>query len=552
MVIAGETPHRCNDSSSNELDPLVPKGKSGEIPILGCGERFPWIADLSNDIGSELLAAIVIIRHVFWSFSLNLTGLAASYLFRMHEIPGPRVQIYGVVTAFPLAMQPLVALMSDCFPILGANKAPYMTIATFLAAPALLSIGSLPVEALSEVKLVLCLMLAKFQISTCNVLSEARYMMEIPCHPQSGPALVSFVKMGAFIFGIVGAVVAGFLLENFDARSVYLLASVASVVVLIPIYKRWLREPPCSPEDAQTMRFRMQSRWQIPTMSLVICYAAFVLACSGLFFHDSVHQVGVAICVVLALIVAYHSLLDRALSRFLIYFLVVNSFDVSCSGASYYFYTDTPEQYPDGPHFSPFFYVAIMPVISIFFGLLGTVFYLRYLTTWTYRGIISVTVVSLAACRLLDALLFTRWNKYLGIPDIALVLGEDLIGPVIEAWRAMPMTILLAHLCPKGMEATILGLNASTYFIGFCVAKVLGAALLDYLQCNPAGAINESEQFAQLYKVSLISATLICASGLGLLWLLPEGRQNDSALSTESGPMSRGAKYKDASSCALR
>eukprot|EP00959_Pyramimonas_sp_CCMP1952_P431962 9046278-Pyramimonas_sp.AAC.1 len=63
--------------------------------------------------------------------------------------------------------------------------------------------------------------------------------------------------------------------------------------------------------------------------------------------------------------------------------------------------------------------------------------------------------------------MFARVNVWLGIPDKALVLGLSTFEEILEQWQWMPQVVILAKLCPKGMEATMYALLAGCHNLGF-------------------------------------------------------------------------------------
>ena len=80
-------------------------------------------------------------------------------------------------------------------------------------------------------------------------------------------------------------------------------------------------------------------------------------------------------------------------------------------GAAFYFFTDTPEQYPEGPHFSEFFFNSVMGTAGAIFSLLGIYLYQRCLSKWSYRNLLLFTNGIYAVLSAFDILLFTRFRE---------------------------------------------------------------------------------------------------------------------------------------------
>ena len=64
---------------------------------------------------------------------------------------------------------------------------------------------------------------------------------------------------------------------------------------------------------------------------------------------------------------------------------------LSVAGPAYYFYLDDELQYPDGPHFTAFFYNTVLMVCGNVFGILALIFYARFMKTWTFRFVLGIT-----------------------------------------------------------------------------------------------------------------------------------------------------------------
>merc|ERR1719456_1663493 len=101
--------------------------------------------------------------------------------------------------------------------------------------------------------------------------------------------------------------------------------------------------------------------------------------------------------------------------------------------------------------------------------------------------------------------MFSRFNLAIGIPDHYMVIGATVSESLIAQWQWMPSVVILSYLCPKGLEATMYALLAGCANFGQIVAGDLGALMLQWLQCDPRGALGESPAFDNLWIAALIS-----------------------------------------------
>lgn len=99
------------------------------------------------------------------------------------------------------------------------------------------------------------------------------------------------------------------------------------------------------------------------------------------------------------------------------FFLVQSAMGISISGASFYFFTDNEQQYPEGPHFSPVFFVTILGIAGTVFSLIGLYFYNRYMKEMKYMSLIMLPNIAASVLSFTDVIIYTRTNVQWGLPD---------------------------------------------------------------------------------------------------------------------------------------
>merc|ERR1719181_1691242 len=238
----------------------------------------------------------------------------------------------------------------------------------------------------------------------------------------------------------------------------------------------------------------------------------------------------VAVMVLTILLPSFHMVLRPEIAKVNTFFVLQAALSITINGASFYFYTDKPEQFPEGPHFSAWFFTTTLGLVSAIMSLVGLVTYNRYMKEWTYRSMLLFcnTVVTLLS--LLDVLMYTRLNLWLGIPDVLFVLGSSVSTIVIRQWQWMPGMVVMSQLCPTGMEATMFALLAGCANIGNTIADYIGAYVLEVLHVHPTGAVGESAQFQNLWKASMIATMLPAVTILMIPYLIPQAKQTDKLL----------------------
>jgi len=256
----------------------------------------------------------------------------------------------------------------------------------------------------------------------------------------------------------------------------------------------------------------------ISTIAVMVC---------GLIARDPAINCLVAVCVGVSMLACFSLVLSPVIAKFNAFSLIQTALSLSTGGASFYFYTDTPEQYPEGPHFSDFFYNSVLGSVGTVFSLIGIYSYQRYMSSWKYRHLLVFTNVTLSAFGVLDVMMFARLNKKIGVPDHVLVFGLDCVESAIAQWQWMPQVVILSYLCPKGMEATMYALLAGCHNMGGNIAGSCGALLISWLGVKPKGEVGESAQFENLWVASAVSTALHLFSVLVLYRLIPDARQNE-------------------------
>lgn len=241
----------------------------------------------------------------------------------------------------------------------------------------------------------------------------------------------------------------------------------------------------------------------------------------------------IAALVVLAILLpSFHVVLRPEIAKVNTFFTLQAVLSLTTGGATFYFYTDQAEQYPEGPHFSPWFFASVLGFVSSLMSLLGLVTYSHYMKDWSYRKLLIVSNVLATVLSLLDIVMFLRLNLRLGIPDDVFILGSSVSTVVIRQWQWMPGIVIMSQLCPLGMEATMFALLAGCANLGGQISDYLGAYLLDTLAVRPTGAAAESAQFNNLWKASAISTLLPAATIMLIPLLIPAAQQTERLLLT--------------------
>jgi len=250
-----------------------------------------------------------------------------------------------------------------------------------------------------------------------------------------------------------------------------------------------------------------------------------------------------AVGVLVILLPSFHIMLRPEIAKMNTFFVLQAALSLSIGGATFYFYTDQEDQYPEGPHFSASFFASTLGFVASGMSLLGLFTYTKYMKDWNYRSLILFSNILVTILSLLDVVMFLRLNVKLGVPDSFFVMGSSVATVVIRQWQWMPGVVVMSQLCPVGMEATMFALLAGCANVGSQVADYMGAYMLAQLDVHPSGARHESAQFANLWKASCAATLMPAITILLIPFLIPHAKQTDKLLLQDTSSATAGSLY---------
>lgn len=107
----------------------------------------------------------------------------------------------------------------------------------------------------------------------------------------------------------------------------------------------------------------------------------------------------------------------------------------------------------------------------------GVVVYNQYLKRVPIKSILFWSTIASFPLGMLPVLLLTHVNRELGIPDQALIFGDDIALAALGEIAFLPTLVLAARLCPPGVEAVLFATLMSVFNGAGTVGTELGALL---------------------------------------------------------------------------
>lgn len=493
-----------------------------------------WVEQLSEDYNARLLWMLVVAQFVLKGFVYSYSLGGFDWLMAARNVPAPRMQVYSAVSRLPFAMKPLVGLLSDAFPIFGYQKNPYILISTIMGLAGLSLIAFSGVFDIAVQLLVLGLFCVVFLIATADVLTEAKYAERVRIVPERGPDLVTFVWLCVAVGGILATATLGGVLHYLKPFWVYVICLIPAAIVLVPTMKNYLDESKLNPEEIAELRSRYFSQRELVFLVMTVAIASLIMMVTGLLQESVWVNLAAGLSCAFFMMFAFLLLTSPIIGKMVIFGIIQHLCAFSTSGAVFYFYTDSPEMYPEGPHFSPLFYVSVVGLVGQVFSLMGFGFFNLCMKHWTYHSVFFATNLVCCLGNALAAIQYSRLNIKWGIPDEAFAIGFAMVVSVTNSMLFLPGIMLLTQLCPKEVEATMYALLAGSSNLGGQIGEAVGAAVLTSLGVTPKGVPGESHKFDNLWIAALISALLPIVTLVLLPCMIPNALQTERLMSETS------------------
>lgn len=379
-----------------------------------------------NEPTPELLAILTV---YFVQGILGLARLAVSFFLKddLGLTPAEVAALTGI-TALPWVVKPVFGFMSDGLPILGYRRRPYLIISGLLGTASWLALATVVDSAISATIVIL---LTSLSVAISDVIVDSLIVERARKESLAQSGSLQSLSWGASALGgLLTAYFSGLLLQHLSSNQVFEITAtfpliVSAVAWLITEEKldssqNLLTDSPVKGQMTQLWSALKQKAIWLPIAFLFVWQAT--PTADSAFFFFSTNELG----------------------------------------------------------FEPEFLGRIRLVTS-FASLLGIFLFQRYLKNVPFRQILGWSTVIAAVLGMTTLLLVTHANRALGIDDRWFSLGDSLILTVVGQITWMPVLVLSARLCPKGVEATLFALLMSIWNLSGLVSHELGAWLTSWL-----------------------------------------------------------------------
>ncbi|CAI5734044.1 unnamed protein product [Hyaloperonospora brassicae] len=388
-----------------------------------------WLQRLRQTFGTSFLLLVSTVYAVqgFMSFS----ALAVNYFFKDNlQLQPAESQSLLTVMMVPWGIKPLYGIISDSLPLCGYHRKSYMILCSVLGTISTLMLA-VPDLITTPLGAVLVLMLGSLSTAVIDVVIDARVVEMSRLDPKYGANdLQSVSWVSVSVGGVLGSFLSGPATHNLGVRGVFFFAAIGPLTILV-----------LSTFMHETKTTVSKRHWKTSA-------------------KRQLQQLRGAICTPVIWKCALWVFLSGAISP-------------GYSQVFFYFSTEVLKFTPE--------FLGIVTAFGFLFLGVGTMLYNACFKDMSFRRIFLIAQISLAVVSLLDVVLVTRYNLEMGIPDKAFVLGDAVVADVISRLKTMPVMVLSAKLCPKGIEGTLFALLMSIGNFSRCVSEFLGALVCTWM-----------------------------------------------------------------------
>ncbi len=381
-----------------------------------------------NEPTPELIAILTV---YFVQGILGLARLAVSFFLKddLGLSPAQVAALTGVAS-IPWVVKPLFGFLSDGLPLFGYRRRPYLILSGFLGTIAWLALATLVNSAWTATAVIL---LTSLSVAISDVIVDSLIVERAREESVAKSGSLQSLCWGcSALGGLITAYLSGFLLEHMSSNTIF---EITATFPLIVSAVAWLITEEKVVSNADT---------QGTEKSLV---------------KDQINQLWGAI---------------KQKSIWLpTAFLFIWQATPTADSAFFFFTTNELG-------FEPEFLGRVRLVTSLA-SLLGIFIFQNYLKSVPFRRILGWSTVIAASLGMTTLLLVTHANRALGIDDHWFSLGDSLILTVVGQITWMPVLVLSARLCPKGVEATLFALLMSIWNLSGLLSHELGALLTSWL-----------------------------------------------------------------------
>lgn len=412
----------------------------------------------------------------FIAGATGLASVAATFFFKEDlGLSIQQMQILGSISIIPWSIKPVYGFLSDRQPIFKLRRKPYLFLAGLLGSSGYFLL-SLWVQDFRGAMLALIISGVGFALA--DVIVDG-IVAERSRNQKEAGKLQSICRGAIMAGALIVAYASGILVESIGARNVYFVT--AFLPLLTSIFALVISETPGVVE-----KFSLKETW---------------------------HKI--------------KNGLSPAILWSALFLFIWRATPNSGSSLSYYMIDELA--------FDPEFF-GRLSLIGHAMGIVGVVIFRKFLISVSLKKLLFWIIVASVVLSLPTIGLVYGWYEYLGMSPKMFAMADTFIsGPLTEI-AFLPLLVLVARVCPKGIEATMFALLASIMNIGLVVSDLGGAWLVTIFDVHQATDVLAAD-YTNIDKVLWI-AILSSFLPMPLIRFLPDIRATDELPPSDISPSS--------------
>ncbi|KAJ9560438.1 hypothetical protein OSB04_005598 [Centaurea solstitialis] len=483
-----------------------------------------WLKHLRIAFGASFIWLVCLIYFTQGFRSFVWTAVSYQLKDRLKLSPSAS-QFVTSIAFFPWSIKPIYGILSDCIPIKGRKRIPYLVIATLLSLFPWVILGLQETIRNSRDQLMIFLLLQNLGSAMADVVIDAMIAEAARLEKAKFAGdLQSVSWMTMALGGMCGSLLGGYALSNFPMENIFLLFAVLPTVQLLSC--AFVKESPIcskptyelngsiSDEDDEsltnmpkTKTLRRKKGSKKKKKRKINRNNDRISEKDGSFssqWFGSLRMAGYTL---------FKAFRQPIILRPMAWFFLAQVTIPNLSTVMFYYQTEVLNLEAS--------FLGTARVIGWIGLMLGTFIYNRFLKKMELRRILMFAHVALSLLTLLDVVLVSRLNVSLGISDQTMVLFGSALSDAVNQFKLMPFLILSGQLCPPGIEGTLFALFMSINNLGSTIGSFVGAGLASVLNISSGSFDNLSFGIA----IQVICTFL----PVGFLFLIPKGATGISA-----------------------
>lgn len=394
----------------------------------------------------------------------TLAGVATTFYYKQDlALTIPQVGILASFSILPWSIKPLYGLLSDRMPVFGLRRRPYLFLAGILGAAGYLSLATW-VRGFPGA--LFAVLLSGMGMALADVIVDGIVAERSRTHAVAGK-LQSVCRASLLVGALIVSYLSGVLVELVGPRNVFFMTG--TLPLFTSLFALLITE-----QKMTDKAFSLKETWK-----------------------------------------KFHAAISPAILWSALFLFVWRSTPSSGGAFNYYLI--------DELNFSPEFF-GRLALVSHAMGIIGVLFFRKFLISIPLRTLFFWIILASVVLSLPSIGLVYKWYVPLGVSSRWFAMADTLISAPLSEIGFLPLLVLVARICPKGIEATMFAVLASLMNIGLAVSDLGGAwlsSIFDIHQATETIAAN----YRHLDKVLWI-AILSSFLPMPFILFLPETRAN--------------------------